>query len=351
MCLFFLYSHATRLFPSSYRCVLSSNSEAEEYIKTWDYNTSIVVSVKTLHKKHTCRQVINIYDIHDDVIKWKHFPRHWPFVRGIHWCPVNSPHKGQWRRALMFTLICARINGWVNNREAGDLRRYRSQLWRHRNALHTIFKMLLLFNFFRMNPNEVQSLYVIARNVDIQFCFVCLFVCLFSVANQHANLTHTWITNLVRGMFVRSRCYTVRLIARKAGWWTSTSNSQERPLYTRQQHGTFILKWSPGTYKVFLLLKFIGQRFMFLFRGCDSIQEWFLVTNWYARFLWKQTYQVYNRTPLTLIPVRISKNEVWHEITYPFPSFGVEVWKWISNFIHTLAVWLLIHSGIKVNPC
>ena len=39
--------------------------------------------------------------------------------------PVNSPHNGQWRGALMFTLICARINGWVNNREAGDLRRHR----------------------------------------------------------------------------------------------------------------------------------------------------------------------------------------------------------------------------------
>ena len=62
---------------------------------------------------------------HDDVIKWKHFPRYWPFVRGIHRSLVNSPHKGQWRGALMFTLICARINGWVNNREAGDLRRYR----------------------------------------------------------------------------------------------------------------------------------------------------------------------------------------------------------------------------------
>ena len=61
---------------------------------------------------------------HDDVIKWKHFPRYWPFVRGIHRSPVNSPHKGQWRGALMFTLICARINGWVNNCEAGDLRRY-----------------------------------------------------------------------------------------------------------------------------------------------------------------------------------------------------------------------------------
>ena len=44
---------------------------------------------------------------HDDVIKWEHFPRYWPFVRGIHRWPVNSPHKGQWRGALMFSLICA----------------------------------------------------------------------------------------------------------------------------------------------------------------------------------------------------------------------------------------------------
>ena len=63
--------------------------------------------------------------IHDDVIKWNHFPRYWPFVRRIHRSPVNSPHKGQWRGALMFSLICVWINGWVNNREAGDLRRYR----------------------------------------------------------------------------------------------------------------------------------------------------------------------------------------------------------------------------------
>ena len=39
--------------------------------------------------------------------------------------PVNSPHKGQWCGALMFSLICARINNWVNNREAGDLRCHR----------------------------------------------------------------------------------------------------------------------------------------------------------------------------------------------------------------------------------
>ena len=40
--------------------------------------------------------------------------------------PVNSPHKGHWRGALMFSLICTRINGWVNNREAGDMRRHRA---------------------------------------------------------------------------------------------------------------------------------------------------------------------------------------------------------------------------------
>ena len=62
----------------------------------------------------------------DDVIKWRHFPRNWPFVRGNPRSLVNSPHKGQWRGALMFSLICVWIKGWVNNRQAGDLRRDRA---------------------------------------------------------------------------------------------------------------------------------------------------------------------------------------------------------------------------------
>ena len=66
----------------------------------------------------------NIY--HGDVIKWKHFLRYWPFVRGIYRSPVNSPHKGQWHGALIFSLICAWKNDWVNNREAGDLGRHRA---------------------------------------------------------------------------------------------------------------------------------------------------------------------------------------------------------------------------------
>ena len=61
---------------------------------------------------------------HDDVIKRKYFPRFGPCVRGIHWSQVNSPHKGQWRGDLMFSLICAWINGWVNNGKTGDFRRH-----------------------------------------------------------------------------------------------------------------------------------------------------------------------------------------------------------------------------------
>ena len=63
---------------------------------------------------------------HDDVIKWKQLPRYWPFVRGILRSPVNSPHKGQWRRVLMISLIWAWTNGWANNRDTGYLRRHRA---------------------------------------------------------------------------------------------------------------------------------------------------------------------------------------------------------------------------------
>ena len=62
--------------------------------------------------------------LHDNVIIWKHFPRNRPFVQGIHRSPVNSPHKGQWRGALMFSFTCAWAYSWVNNEDAGYLRRH-----------------------------------------------------------------------------------------------------------------------------------------------------------------------------------------------------------------------------------
>ena len=90
-----------------------------QQIEIWNTRVSLVLF------RHSIFFADNLID-HDDVMKWKHFPRYWPFVRGIHRSPVNSQHKGQWRGALMFSLICVWINGWVNNREAGDLRRHRA---------------------------------------------------------------------------------------------------------------------------------------------------------------------------------------------------------------------------------
>ena len=60
---------------------------------------------------------------HEYVNEMETFPRYWPFVRGIHRPQVNSPHKGQWRGAFMFSLTCTWINDWVKNREFGYLRR------------------------------------------------------------------------------------------------------------------------------------------------------------------------------------------------------------------------------------
>ena len=67
--------------------------------------------------------------------------------------PVISPHKCQWGRALMFSLICAWINSWVNNGGAGDLRPS-SPLWRYCNAVKWIItassKALLLFMYIKI---------------------------------------------------------------------------------------------------------------------------------------------------------------------------------------------------------
>ena len=84
--------------------------------KTWAEIGSILAATVLQCPVQCC-------NVHDDVIKWKHFPHYWPFVGGIHRLPVNSPNKGQWCGALMPSLIRAWTNGWVNDRDTGVLRR------------------------------------------------------------------------------------------------------------------------------------------------------------------------------------------------------------------------------------
>ena len=85
--------------------------------------------------------------VHDDVIKWKHFPRYWPFVRGIHRSPVNSPHKGQWRGALMFTLICG-LNKRSSKQWWGWWFETQSlSLWRHCTVGGSYYIALTAYDF------------------------------------------------------------------------------------------------------------------------------------------------------------------------------------------------------------
>ena len=68
-------------------------------------------------------------------------------VGGIPWSLGNSPQQGQWRRALMFSLVCHWINGSVNNHEAGDLRRHHA---------HYDITVMFSFNFKNKYPNPKQ---------------------------------------------------------------------------------------------------------------------------------------------------------------------------------------------------
>ena len=95
---------------------------------------------------------------HDDVIKWKHFPRYWPFVQGIHRSPVNSPHKGQWRGALMFSLICTWTNGRANNR-----------IYAVTGEMRTVFHGLLRLKILK-KPRYCEILQMPLRLDALQLC-------------------------------------------------------------------------------------------------------------------------------------------------------------------------------------
>ena len=123
------------------------------------------------------RKEVESIDIYDDVIKWKHFPRYWPFSREIHRSPVNSPHKSQWRVALMFSFIYSWTNGWANNDEAGNLRRHHA---------HCDVTLMIL----EKTGNESRCTYTIAF-----FGFVMIWYCpILHIFPMSLWLSHNRIT-------------------------------------------------------------------------------------------------------------------------------------------------------------
>ena len=147
-------------------------SSAENVSIWWrhhEFDRLLVVSLNKLLNKQSSdirrlvrskfwnRKYFNVWHHHENVRIWKHFRvigpmwgestnHQWLILRDFYkarafiflcmnkrlnkqrsWrSPVNSPHNRQWRGALMFSMICAWINGWVNNHEAGDLGRNRA---------------------------------------------------------------------------------------------------------------------------------------------------------------------------------------------------------------------------------
>ena len=96
------------------------------------YRANLTVMDRVLSRKGAavCKQFDN--PIVKGVMGWCVRHEMETFFSSLALCAGNSPitgefpHKGQWRGALKFSMACARINGWVNNREAGDLRRHRA---------------------------------------------------------------------------------------------------------------------------------------------------------------------------------------------------------------------------------
>ena len=105
--------------------------------------------------------------------------------------PVNSPHKGQCRGALTFSLVCAWINGWVNNGEAGDLRRHRAHYGVTVINVHKVVDIVLSLNSKVSKCAELMVAFVSKMSKSKQFHTDRL---AFYVLTSNFNLMDGWIT-------------------------------------------------------------------------------------------------------------------------------------------------------------
>ena len=128
------------------------------------------------------------YHNYDDVIKWKHFPRYWPYVRGIHRSPVNSPHKRPVTRSLdvFFDL---RLNKRLRKQSRGCwFETLSCPLWRHCNVAQVA--VLLEARWVELIRRDTIK-HVICRDTWVAlkfpvinvlcYVFMCRFILLFYV--------------------------------------------------------------------------------------------------------------------------------------------------------------------------
>ena len=73
--------------------------------------------------------------------------------------PVDSPHKDQWREALILYLTHAWTNNWANNLDAGDLKRHRTYYGGISIFLIYIIPTQMLKPGGRLNKKDVLTRY------------------------------------------------------------------------------------------------------------------------------------------------------------------------------------------------
>ena len=124
-------------------------------------------------RTHPCNQKWHCADIHDDDIKWKHFPRYWPFVQLALW---NSPVTGEFppqrpqTRSFDVSLICV-LNKLLSEQSWGWWFETPSHLWRHCNVRGHLAPMthtLLINTGFIVNFSYHAS-FCTRTNVECQY--------------------------------------------------------------------------------------------------------------------------------------------------------------------------------------
>ena len=128
ICEILLYNRQLVVITHELICSVWAAHRSGEIVLKQDYSVATAQSERevTVHGSEFLTFMVR----HDDVIKWKHFPFYWPFVRGIHRSPVDSLTE-----ALSFDVFFdLRLNERLNKQSRCQWSETPSRsLWRHCN--------------------------------------------------------------------------------------------------------------------------------------------------------------------------------------------------------------------------
>ena len=161
-------------------------------------------------------------------------------------CVGNSPvfgefpHKGQWRGALMFSLICAWINAWVKNREAGDLRRHRA----HYDVTVMSPESLTFYKHIMINQTYIWHicLFQCKKNRKLFTGPTCKLFVSFTVVSgiywsfipKKTIFTKHFLSKYWFQSFYRSRAWQIILILHTVMWYQVTLTTYD--IFNERRH-------------------------------------------------------------------------------------------------------------------